>query len=128
MNPLSNAISNHLNFQDTQFYAVINSHIHHVATSEETSKYQVSWTSEHADAGAQTYDVHIYDEEGISAYHKAVEGHSSSPHTAAKPLFTVNHYHQGVSKKTPFSAETFMLVAGLGAFYYATVLKGQFKS
>lgn len=107
---------------------MINSHIHHVATSEETSKYQVSWTSEHSDAGSQTFDVHIYDEEGISAYRKAVEGNSATPTTVTKPLFTVNHYHAGVSKKTPFSAETVLLVAGLAAFYYATVLKSQFKS
>jgi len=107
---------------------VINSQIHHVATSEETSKYQVSWQSDHSDDGSQTFDVHIYDEEGIASYRSAVEGGNSSPHTTAKPLFTVNHYHQGVSKKTPFSAETILLLASIAALYYATVLKGQFKS
>ena len=43
------------------------------AISEETGKYQVSWTEEHEKAGSGTYSVTIYDEDGFAAVRKVAE-------------------------------------------------------
>lgn len=45
------------------FYAVINGKEYAVAVSEETARYQVSWSLPNEKAGSQTFDVKIYDED-----------------------------------------------------------------
>lgn len=45
-----------------------------------------------------------------------------------EPLFTLSHYHPGVSRKAPISVEFVLLVLIAAAVYYATTLKNQFKN
>lgn len=52
------------------FYAVIDNKIYPMAASEETSKYQVSWYLENDAASARTFNIKVYDEDGIAAYKK----------------------------------------------------------
>lgn len=44
-----------------------------------------------------------------------------------EPLFTLSHYHAGIYRKAPISAETVLLVLVGATVYYATTLKLQFK-
>lgn len=51
-------------------FGIVNGRVYQAAISEETSKHQISWQLEHEQSGAQTFDVHIYDEDGFAAYRK----------------------------------------------------------
>lgn len=51
-------------------YGIVNGKIYQAAVSEETSKHQVSWQLEHEESAAQTFDVVIYDEDGLTSYRK----------------------------------------------------------
>uniref|UniRef100_A0AC34GN10 Translocon-associated protein subunit delta n=1 Tax=Panagrolaimus sp. ES5 TaxID=591445 RepID=A0AC34GN10_9BILA len=106
--------------RDASFYAVINGKTYQVAQSEETSKFQVSWQLEHAESGSQTFDIHIYDDEKYAAYQR--DGAST------QPLFTIQHYHPGLSYNRFFYAESFITVVALAAVYYAYTLRGQLKA
>ncbi|KAI1733158.1 translocon-associated protein, delta subunit precursor (TRAP-delta) domain-containing protein [Ditylenchus destructor] len=112
------------NPRDLQLYAVVDGKVHVVAASEETSKYQVSWQQEHS--GSRTFDIKIYDEEKLSEYRKA-EREGGDVNSVA-PLFTISHYHAGVSKKSPISPEVVFLVLSAAAVYYVSVYKSQLKN
>ena len=107
------------NVRDVPFYAVIDNKIYPMAASEETSKYQVSWYLENDAASARTFNIKVYDEDGIAAYKK-------NPST--KPLFTENHNHAGLSKKSPISSETVALFIAVGALYYAIRQKSEINA
>lgn len=51
-------------------YGVVNGKAYQAAVLEETSKHQISWQLDHEQSGAQTFNVHIYDEDGYAAYRK----------------------------------------------------------
>ena len=108
--------------QDGTFYALVAGKVYQVAVSEETSKYQVSWQVEHADSGAQTFDVHIYDEDKMTEY-KKVEQSGGDPRASVSPLFTAQYYHPGVSRKSPISSESVCLLLGAAAAYFALIFK-----
>ncbi|CAJ0603228.1 unnamed protein product [Cylicocyclus nassatus] len=102
--------------KDAPFYAVVNGNIYNVAVSVETAKYQVSWTQEHDQSDAQTFAIKIYDEDGIAAYRK-------DSNTA--PLFTITHYHPGLTRKPFVSSETIALFLCVAALYYAIKQKSE---
>ena len=114
------------NAKDIQFYAVINGKSFQVTASEETSKYQVSWQLENSQSGSQTFDVKIYDEDKYSQYQKAEAEQADT--SSVEPLFTISHYHGGLSKKTPISPEFVFLALVSGAVYYAYAFKTQLKN
>ncbi|PAV89528.1 hypothetical protein WR25_03028 [Diploscapter pachys] len=98
------------NVKNMPFYAVVGDTVRAVAISEETSKHQVSWTQEHEKSGATTYEIKIFDEDGIAAWRRD---------PSVKPLFTIEHYHSGLSRKPFFSSETIALLVTVVALYYA---------
>ncbi|RCN30595.1 Translocon-associated protein, delta subunit [Ancylostoma caninum] len=102
--------------KDAPFFAVVNGNIYNVAVSVETAKYQVSWALEHDQADAQTFAIKIYDEDGIALYRK-------DPNTA--PLFTIDHYHPGLTRKPFVSSETVALFICIAALYYAIKQKSE---
>ncbi|KAL6739052.1 hypothetical protein Aduo_012541 [Ancylostoma duodenale] len=102
--------------KDAPFFAVVNGNIYNVAVSLETAKYQVSWALEHDQADAQTFAIKIYDEDGIALYRK-------DPNTA--PLFTIDHYHPGLTRKPFVSSETVALFICIAALYYAIKQKSE---
>ncbi|CAI4221832.1 unnamed protein product [Auanema sp. JU1783] len=104
------------NAKNLPFYAVVNDKILNVAVSEETAKYQVSWSQENEKSGSQTFNVHIYDEDGIAAYKK---------NSAVQPLFTIPLNHPGLNRKSPISSETVALLIAVGALYYAIKQKSE---
>ncbi|KAK6057975.1 Translocon-associated protein, delta subunit [Cooperia oncophora] len=104
------------NMKDAPFYAVINGNIYNVAVSVETAKYQVSWSQEHEKSDAQLVAIKIYDEDGIAAYRKNAD---------TAPLFTIEHYHPGLTKKPFVSSETIALVICVAALYYAIKQKSE---
>lgn len=53
-------------------YGIVHGRVYQAAVSEETSKHQISWQLEHDESAAQTFDVVIYDEDGLTAYRKVV--------------------------------------------------------
>lgn len=57
-------------FKDMAIYGVVNGKAYQAAVLEETSKHQISWQLDHEQSGAQTFNVHIYDEDGYAAYRK----------------------------------------------------------
>ncbi|KAI6187119.1 hypothetical protein M3Y98_00207700 [Aphelenchoides besseyi] len=59
------------NVRDAPFYAVVNGKELSVAVSEETLHYQVSWSLPNDQAGSQTFDIQIYDEDTFEQYQKA---------------------------------------------------------
>ncbi|RCN29600.1 Translocon-associated protein, delta subunit [Ancylostoma caninum] len=77
---------------------------------------QVSWALEHDQADAQTFAIKIYDEDGIALYRK-------DPNTA--PLFTIDHYHPGLTRKPFVSSETVALFICIAALYYAIKQKSE---
>ncbi|PIO67100.1 Translocon-associated protein, delta subunit [Teladorsagia circumcincta] len=101
---------------DSPFFAVINGHIYNVAVSVETAKYQISWTQEHEQSDAQQISIKIFDEEGIAAYRKD---------SNTSPLFTIEHYHAGLTRKPFVSSETVALLVCLAALYYAIKQKSE---
>ncbi|KJH47033.1 Translocon-associated protein, delta subunit [Dictyocaulus viviparus] len=98
------------NIKDSPFFAVINGNIHSVAVSVESAKYQVSWSQEHEQSDAQLLAIKIFDEEGISAYKK---------NSNTSPLFIIEHYHPGLTRKPFISSETVALFVFIAALYYA---------
>ncbi|WKY05622.1 hypothetical protein Q1695_006098 [Nippostrongylus brasiliensis] len=104
------------NMKDAPFFAVVNGNIYNVAVSVETAKYQVSWTQEHENSDAQSFAIKIYDEDGIVAYRK-------NPSTS--PLFTIDHYHAGLTRKPFVSSETIALFVCIAALYYAIKQKSE---
>ncbi|KAK6014292.1 Translocon-associated protein, delta subunit [Ostertagia ostertagi] len=104
------------NIKDSPFFAVINGHIYNVAVSVETAKYQISWTQEHEQSDAQQISIKIFDEEGIAAYRK---------NSNTSPLFTIEHYHAGLTRKPFVSSETVALLVCLAALYYAIKQKSE---
>ncbi|KAL3068576.1 hypothetical protein niasHT_030867 [Heterodera trifolii] len=107
------------NYKDAPFYALVGEKTLQLAVSEETNKYQVSWQLEHADSGAQTFDIRVYDEDKFAEHKKAEESGSSS----VQPLFTVQHYHGGTSHKTWISSESVFLLLGVVALYFTMNLR-----
>uniref|UniRef100_A0A1I7XSH8 Translocon-associated protein subunit delta n=1 Tax=Heterorhabditis bacteriophora TaxID=37862 RepID=A0A1I7XSH8_HETBA len=81
-----------------------------------TAKYQVSWSQEHEKSEAQTFQIKIFDEDGISAFVKNAD---------TKPLFTIEHYHAGLTRKSPVSSETVALFVCIAALYYAVKQKAE---
>ncbi|KAK5966570.1 Translocon-associated protein delta subunit, partial [Trichostrongylus colubriformis] len=79
-------------------------------------RFQVSWSQEHEQSDAQLFAIKIYDEEGIAAYKK-------NSNTA--PLFTIEHYHAGLTRKPFVSSETIALVVCVAALYYAIKQKSE---
>ncbi|KAI6214079.1 hypothetical protein M3Y94_00226300 [Aphelenchoides besseyi] len=59
------------NVRDAPFYAVVDGKELSVAVSEETLHYQVSWSLPNDQAGSQTFDIQIYDEDTFEQYQKA---------------------------------------------------------
>lgn len=53
-------------------YGIVNGRVYQAAVSEETSKHQISWQLGHDDSAAQTFNVVIYDEDGLTAYRKVL--------------------------------------------------------
>nr|CDJ86648.1 Translocon-associated domain containing protein [Haemonchus contortus] len=104
------------NIKDSPFFAIINGNIYNVAVSIETAKYQVSWSQDHDKSDAQTFAIKIYDEDGIAAYRK-------NPETS--PLFVIEHYHAGLTRKPFISSETVALIVCLAALYYAVKQKSE---
>ncbi|ETN74757.1 hypothetical protein RB195_000491 [Necator americanus] len=102
--------------KDAPFFAVVNGNIYSVAVSVETAKYQVSWAQEHDQSDAQTFAIKIFDEDGIASYRK-------DPNTA--PLFTIDHYHPGLTRKPFVSSETVALFLCVAALYYAIKQKSE---
>lgn len=51
-------------------YGIVNGRVYQAAVSEETSKHQLSWQLEHDESSAQTFEIVIYDEDGLTAYRK----------------------------------------------------------
>ncbi|KAI6236480.1 Signal sequence receptor subunit delta [Aphelenchoides besseyi] len=123
------------NVRDAPFYAVVDGKELSVAVSEETLHYQVSWSLPNDQAGSQTFDIQIYDEDTFEQYQKACffgllsslavrDGQSTA---SIQPLFTISHYHSGVSKKFPLSSETIALLSSLVALYFASYFRTELK-
>ncbi|CAJ0928631.1 unnamed protein product, partial [Mesorhabditis belari] len=108
--------------KDPAFYAVVNGNTYQVAHSDDTNKYQVSFSLEHEKAGSQTFNIGIYDEDGFAAYKNAERNGDVS---SAKPLFTIPLSHPGLSRKSPISCEAVALAAAILALYFAFNLKSQ---
>ncbi|KAE9421208.1 hypothetical protein Angca_004097, partial [Angiostrongylus cantonensis] len=104
------------NVKDSPFFAIINGNIYNVAVSVETAKYQVSWSQEHDQSDAQLVSIKIFDEDGISAYRR---------NPSAPPLFTIDHYHPGLTRKPFVSSETVALFVLIAALYYAIKQKSE---
>lgn len=51
-------------------YAVINGKVNQAAISEETARYQVSWSLPNEQSAAQTFSINLYDEEQYEKYLK----------------------------------------------------------
>uniref|UniRef100_A0A915DEG7 Translocon-associated protein subunit delta n=1 Tax=Ditylenchus dipsaci TaxID=166011 RepID=A0A915DEG7_9BILA len=98
------------NIRDAPFYAVING-----------KSYQL----DHPSSGSQTFEIKIYDEDKFSEYKKAER--QGDDVTSVSPLFTISHYHAGVSRKSPISPEIVFLILSSVALYYASVFKAQLK-
>ncbi|VDK61548.1 unnamed protein product [Onchocerca ochengi] len=79
------------NVKDMAVYGVVNGRIYQAAISEETSKHQISWQLEHDESAAQTFNVVIYDDDGLTAYRKAERSHDDT--SKVKSLFTVQLKH-----------------------------------
>uniref|UniRef100_A0A915CJ73 Translocon-associated protein subunit delta n=1 Tax=Parascaris univalens TaxID=6257 RepID=A0A915CJ73_PARUN len=114
------------NPKDMAIYGVVNGKAYQAAVLEETSKHQISWQLDHEQSGAQTFNVHIYDEDGYAAYRKA-ERHNEDP-SKVKPLFTVDLKHPGVSKASPVASETVVTLLALAWLYVAYTFKSQLMS
>ncbi|VDM62600.1 unnamed protein product [Angiostrongylus costaricensis] len=96
---------------------VINGNIYNVAVSVETAKYQVSWSQEHDQSDAQLVSIKIFDEDGIS--------YAFFQNPSAAPLFTIDHYHPGLTRKPFVSSETVALFVFIAALYYAIKQKSE---
>ncbi|VDO44738.1 unnamed protein product [Onchocerca flexuosa] len=104
-------------------YGIVNGRIYQAAISEETSKHQISWQLEHDESAAQTFNVVIYDEDGLTAYRKAERSHDNI--SKVKSLFTVQLKHPGVSKSSPIASETVVTAFALIALYIGYRFKSQ---
>uniref|UniRef100_A0A1I8ECI6 Translocon-associated protein subunit delta n=1 Tax=Wuchereria bancrofti TaxID=6293 RepID=A0A1I8ECI6_WUCBA len=111
------------NVKDMAVYGIVNGKIYQAAVSEETSKHQVSWQLEHEESAAQTFDVVIYDEDGLTSYRKAERNHDDT--SKVKSLFTVQLKHPGVSKSSPVASETVVTAFALIALYIGYHFKSQ---
>uniref|UniRef100_A0A915PYH0 Translocon-associated protein subunit delta n=1 Tax=Setaria digitata TaxID=48799 RepID=A0A915PYH0_9BILA len=103
------------NVKDMAVYGIANGRVYQAAVSEETSKHQISWQLEHDESAAQTFNIAIYDEDGLTAYRKAER--SQDDISRIKPLFTVQLKHPGVSKSSPVASETVVIAFALFALY-----------
>lgn len=114
------------NVKDMAVYGIVNGKVYQAAVSEETSKHQISWQLEHEQSGAQTFDVHIYDEDGFAGYRKA-ERSNSDPKKVI-PLFTVQLKHPGATKASPVASETIVTAMAVGVLYVGYRYKSQLMS
>ncbi|KAI6175888.1 Translocon-associated domain containing protein [Aphelenchoides bicaudatus] len=113
------------NVREVPFYAVIGGKEYGVAVSEETARYQVSWSLPNEKSGSQTFDIKIYDEDRFEDYQRAIRDGGDGSNV--QPLFTINHYHGGVAKKFPLSSETVALLVSILALYFASNFKTELK-
>ncbi|CAG9541132.1 unnamed protein product [Cercopithifilaria johnstoni] len=111
------------NVKDMAVYGIVNGKIYQAAVSEETSKHQISWQLEHDDSAAQTFNVVIYDEDGLTAYRKTERSHGDT--SKVKSLFIVQLNHPGVSKSSPIASETVITAFALIALYIGYHFKSQ---
>uniref|UniRef100_A0A8R1TTP9 Translocon-associated protein subunit delta n=1 Tax=Onchocerca volvulus TaxID=6282 RepID=A0A8R1TTP9_ONCVO len=111
------------NVKDMAVYGVVNGRIYQAAISEETSKHQISWQLEHDESAAQTFNVVIYDDDGLTACRKAERSHDDT--SKVKSLFTVQLKHPGVSKSSPIASETVVTAFALIALYIGYRFKSQ---
>ncbi|KAF6038135.1 SSR4 [Bugula neritina] len=77
-------------------YAVVGDKSLIAAKNPETKSFQVSWSEEHKLAGAGTYTVQLYSEEGHAALRKAKRDGQSAEDV--KPLATLSIDHNGVTR------------------------------
>lgn len=111
---------------DMPVYAVVNGKVLQAAVSEETTKYQISWQEEHKNAGSQTFNVEVFDEDGFAAYRKAQRNNEDV--SKVKPLFLVDLRHPGISKGPWVGSEAVMTLTAGGLFYFAYTLRSHLQA
>ncbi|XP_065067265.1 translocon-associated protein subunit delta-like [Rhopilema esculentum] len=111
-------------FQEQNFFAEVNGLLVPVAKSEDSGKYQVSWSTEHKAAQKGDIPIKIYDEEGYSAYRKAQRSGEKVP--SVQPLATVTINHTG-ARREGFIVQTEFLSACVTMliFWLANTARGK---
>eukprot|EP00794_Sanderia_malayensis_P006206 gene6206-6921_t len=110
--------------QEQNFYAEINGILSPVAkSSSDSSKYQISWSSEHKKAVKGDITIKIYDEEGYSAYRKAQR--AGDKQSSVSPVGSVVLNHKGARKEGLFVQTEFICTAvALLIWWVANSAKG----
>jgi hypothetical protein len=128
--------------QDLVLYATVAGRTLPVAVGEESGKYQVTWTEQHANAASGTYKVHVYDEDGYVALRKAQRNNEDvskvatlaiidlyHPVSYCVPIIFIHHRRmlQGATRAAYIATETVALALAAGIFYAALHFRTQLK-
>eukprot|EP00058_Branchiostoma_floridae_P016217 XP_002601705.1 hypothetical protein BRAFLDRAFT_76076 [Branchiostoma floridae] len=114
-----------LSLQDLVLHADIGDRQFPVSRSADGIRYQVSWTAEHKQAPAGSYDIRFFDDEGFSALRKAQR--SDQDVSAVSSLFTITVHHRGVSQGPWVSSPTVAAVAAFAVWLFAYRAKRQIQ-
>ncbi|CAH1265710.1 SSR4 [Branchiostoma lanceolatum] len=96
-----------------------------VSRSADGIHYQVSWTEEHKEAPAGSYDIRFFDDEGFSALRKAQR--SDQDVSAVSSLFTITVHHRGVSQGPWVSSPTVAAISAFAVWLFAYRAKRQIQ-
>ncbi|XP_053434900.1 translocon-associated protein subunit delta isoform X1 [Nycticebus coucang] len=112
--------------QNMALYADVGGKQFPVTRGQDVGRYQVSWSLEHKNAHAGTYEVKFFDEESYSLLRKAQRNNEDV--SIIPPLFTVSVDHRGTWNGPWVSTEVLAAAIGLVIYYLAFSAKSHIQA
>jgi len=112
--------------KDLPIYAEINGRLVPAALAQDSSRYQVSWTTEHEKADAGTYKVNLFTEDGYALVRKAQRNNDDI--SKIVPLHTIDVDHKGSSKGPWIQSPMLAALISAAVFYHAYSLRKSLQS